>query len=228
MTCDPPERMRQSTDSLFDRIAFEIYLIRHGETRMNRERRYLGRSDVPLDEEGREKLYRLLAAGHVPDIDFLVSSPLKRCLESAEIFFPNRPPDYIDEDFTERDFGTFEGETYDDLIKRPEYVVWLADQGAGRPPQGESQQEIMARVQTALARLIDRVLNKRVQEPALRSVAVMAHGGVIMEIMKLLGFTDYYSWQLTNGSWIRLPVDAEGRLLDLKPQIGGGIVGRMV
>jgi alpha-ribazole phosphatase len=226
--CGLPEVLKEPAHSVFATPAFSLYLIRHGETGMNRERRYLGQMDVPLDEPGRQAIQELTALGHFPKLDYYVSSPLRRCLQTAKIIYPDMEPRLVDPRFIERDFGEFEGERFEELILRPEYVEWLDGQGAGKTPGGESQEEIQVRLRAGWSDLIKSALNEEKAAGGRLSVGLIAHGGVIMELMKSLGFTDYYSWQLTNGSWIQLFLDRRGRLVDIPPRIGGGTVGRAV
>lgn len=226
--CGLPEVLKEPAHSVFATPAFSLYLIRHGETKMNRERRYLGQMDVPLDEPGRQAIQQMTALGHFPKLNYYVSSPLSRCLQTAKIIYPDMEPRFVDPRFMERDFGEFEGERFEELILRPEYVEWLDGQGAGRAPGGESQDEIQIRLRAGWSDLIESALNEEKVSGGRLSVGLIAHGGVIMELMKNLGFSDYYSWQLTNGSWIQLFFDRKGRLIDIPPRIGGGTVGRAV
>ncbi|MBS0410216.1 MAG: histidine phosphatase family protein, partial [Proteobacteria bacterium] len=64
-----------------------IYLIRHGQTEFNRERRYQGRCDSPLTEVGRRQAHAVgVRLSELGVTDFrLVSSPLGRTLETAAI-----------------------------------------------------------------------------------------------------------------------------------------------
>ena len=64
-----------------------IYLIRHGETDWNHVGRVQGHTDIPLNECGREQMKRVaeVLAGLPERMDVIVSSPLLRALESAEI-----------------------------------------------------------------------------------------------------------------------------------------------
>lgn len=64
-----------------------IYLLRHGETDWNREGRLQGRTDIPLNEAGREQVRRAadILAARSPHIELIVASPLARARESAEI-----------------------------------------------------------------------------------------------------------------------------------------------
>ena len=96
-----------------------IYLIRHGETDWNHQRRRQGRRDVPLNEAGREQMLR---CGHLLaklPVDAIVSSPLSRALDSAAIFAEcvGFPKDGIvaEEGLIERDFGDVDGMTKAEL-----------------------------------------------------------------------------------------------------------------
>ena len=56
-----------------------VYLIRHGQTQGNLERRYIGSTDQPLCPAGREAL------GPLPPVDRVYASPLRRCRETAAL-----------------------------------------------------------------------------------------------------------------------------------------------
>lgn len=81
-----------------------IDLVRHGMTRGNEERRYIRITDEPLSERGRKLAEQCMY--EMPEIVF--SSPLKRCVETAEILYPDQDI-YIIEELRECDFGIFEG-----------------------------------------------------------------------------------------------------------------------
>ena len=68
------------------KIPMRIDLIRHGMTRGNEERRYIGITDEPLSERGRKLAEQCMYER--PEIVF--SSPLKRCVETAEILYPDQ------------------------------------------------------------------------------------------------------------------------------------------
>ncbi|MBR6458835.1 MAG: histidine phosphatase family protein [Actinomycetaceae bacterium] len=91
-----------------------LYLIRHGETQLNRERRLAGWTDVPLNENGRELAHvtgKALAETH---FDAAFSSPLMRAFETARIILSHNTasspdlPITIDERLKEINFGTWE------------------------------------------------------------------------------------------------------------------------
>lgn len=95
---------------LWDEKLMKIYIIRHGETDWNVVKRLQGRSDIPLNEEGR-RLARVTAEA-LTDIPFtrIYTSPLLRAKETAMIIKGNRDiPMIEDERIQEISFGIYEG-----------------------------------------------------------------------------------------------------------------------
>lgn len=90
-----------------------IYLIRHGETDWNIERRLQGREDTELNANGIRQAEACGKAFLNIPVDGVVSSPLKRAKQTAEIIasFLDVPKVLIDDDFIERDFGKLSGFT---------------------------------------------------------------------------------------------------------------------
>lgn len=89
-----------------------LYIVRHGETEWNVTKRFQGRTDIPLNEKGREEA-RKTAEG-IKDfmIDLVISSPLSRAKETAEILVEGRKiPIWVDERLEEISFGVMEGKT---------------------------------------------------------------------------------------------------------------------
>jgi broad specificity phosphatase PhoE len=83
-----------------------LYLVRHGRTRYNAERRLLGRLDVDLDELGRRQAHALGQVGFLHDASRVVSSPLARAVDTAKAL---GPPVTIDPGWTEIDYGIYDG-----------------------------------------------------------------------------------------------------------------------
>jgi ribonuclease H / adenosylcobalamin/alpha-ribazole phosphatase len=131
-------------------------LLRHGQTPMSVQKRYAGRSDVPLTDVGVDQAAaaakRLASAG----IGVIVSSPLQRATRTAqEVAEVTGAPVLIDEGFRETDFGAWEGLTFAEVRQRwpAEMTAWLADP-AVPPPGGESFAEVSARVTEARERVL--------------------------------------------------------------------------
>jgi probable phosphoglycerate mutase len=131
-------------------------LLRHGQTEMSVQKRYAGRSDVPLTETGVRQVVaaakRLASAG----LSVIVSSPLQRAVQTAqEVAAATGAAVVTDEGFRETDFGAWEGLTFAEVRERwpGEVTTWLADPAVA-PPGGESFAEVSNRVTEALHRVL--------------------------------------------------------------------------
>jgi ribonuclease H / adenosylcobalamin/alpha-ribazole phosphatase len=144
-------------------------LLRHGQTPMSVQRRYAGRTDVPLTEVGVQQAAaaakRLASAG----LGVIVTSPLQRTVQTAQAVAAVTGAAVItDGGFRETDFGAWEGLTFAEVRERwpAEMSAWLADPEVA-PPGGESFTDVSARVTEAL----DRVLAAR----AGQTVLIVSH-----------------------------------------------------
>ena len=144
-------------------------LLRHGQTPMSVQKRYAGRTDVPLTEVGVQQAAaaakRLAQAG----IAAIVSSPLQRTVRTAEeVSAATGVPVVTDDGFRETDFGAWEGLTFAEVRERwpSEMTAWLADPSVA-PPGGESFAQVSERVTAALHRVL--------AERADRTVLIVSH-----------------------------------------------------
>ena len=131
-------------------------LLRHGQTPMSVQKRYAGRSDVPLTDLGVQQAVaaakRLASAG----LDVIVTSPLRRAVQTAEeVAAATGVPVVTEAGFRETDFGAWEGQTFSEVRERwpAELTSWLADPAVA-PPGGESFAEVSERVTDALHRVL--------------------------------------------------------------------------
>lgn len=93
-----------------------VYMVRHGETDWNGAHRMQGRSDIPLNERGREQAS--CAAKALADVPFdvIYTSPLSRAEKTAEIIRGKRNIPLIEEKgFMEIDLGKWDGHTPDEM-----------------------------------------------------------------------------------------------------------------
>ncbi len=92
-----------------------IYLLRHGETDWNLIGKVQGREDIPLNETGRAQAKRCAAAFLNTGIKLIVTSPLSRAVQTANIISDSisGAKVIIDEGLIERDFGKMSGMAYD-------------------------------------------------------------------------------------------------------------------
>lgn len=157
----------------------KLILIRHGKTKGNREKRYIGKTDEPLEKN-------TVIVKKYPKTDIVISSPMKRCIMTANLIYPDKKIFIID-NLSETDFGEFENKTYEELKKDRRYIEWISSDGNIACPGGESRNEFSKRCVEAYKEIKE---NFRYE-----NVAVIAHGGTIMSIMNHIfkgNFYDYY------------------------------------
>ena len=187
----------------------EIVLIRHGKTEGNKEKRYIGRTDQPLSEEGIAGIKENL--GRYPSVEKVYASPMKRTRQTAELIYPGQAPELVD-GLREMDMGVFEGKNHAELKNRPSYILWVATRGKISIPGGESMKDFGKRTMDAFTQVLGDM-----QAEGIKRSAVVAHGGTIMSIVSQLADDDYYNYMVNNGAGFRLTLDDDGKLLDLKP-----------
>jgi len=130
-----------------------VLLVRHAQTAWNRERRMLGRTDIPLDEAGRAQA-RALADWLAPmPLTAVWSSPLLRAMQTAEALAASRAlPVRPLEGLRELDQGELEGRHFNDLLQ--EYATFFAafraDPASTCVPGGESLGACQSRAWEAL------------------------------------------------------------------------------
>ncbi len=179
-------------------MAVLIYLLRHGETAYNAEKRYQGVRDIPLSDAGRAKLRR---ADFSPRTVYV--SPLCRARESASILFPTAAQTVVP-GLREMCFGAFEGRNYEEMEHDPAYRAWVDGGCMGRCPGGESRVEFSERVCAAFERLADAAV--RAGE---NTLVIAAHGGTQMAVLERYAVPrrDYYAWCAPNGGGYILCAD---------------------
>ena len=141
-------------------------MIRHGETEWSRTGRHTGRSDVPLNDQGREEARDAARTLDGWSITRAYTSPLGRARETAELVEPARGL-AVDDDLVEWDYGVYEGRTTPEIREaEPAWSVWTHPMKGG-----ESIDDVGARVDRFLARVL--------VELDTGNAAVFAHGHVL-------------------------------------------------
>lgn len=88
----------------------KLYIVRHGETDWNKERRVQGHTDIPLNDYGRHLAEETARGMKNIRIDMAYTSPLSRARETAQIILGDRDvPLYDEERIKELGFGSYEG-----------------------------------------------------------------------------------------------------------------------
>ena len=201
----------------------KIYLVRHGETSLNARGCYYGRTDVGLSGRGRRQAEELRNFfGQIP-LDAVVTSPLKRAAETAEIILSGRGTMaegagrdstteaikiYRDERLCEQDFGIFEGLTYRELTKRyPEQLdAWNRDYFGYRIPEGESFLDVRRRVELFFGDLKERAATAG-RESALLLVAHKGTLGHFLAVSLGLPPEGYWNFVFEQGCYSRIDLE---------------------
>ncbi|MBR0413611.1 MAG: histidine phosphatase family protein [Clostridia bacterium] len=174
---------------------YKIHLVRCGLTEANLQGRYLGRDDVPVCDKGIEQLKYFKETFTYPPVQAVFTSPLQRCKQTAAMLFPGAPMVEIP-NFTEYDFGEFEGFTAEELKGNEAFERWLGDSGDAAPPFGESNNHFKARVAIDFEKVVDGLIKTGTTESA-----IVTHGGVLMWILSFFGLPEapMHDWLCESG-----------------------------
>lgn len=158
----------------------KLHLIRHGLTSANLTGVYAGSgTDLPLCPEGEAQLAALKKQYRYPEVKLVLTSPLLRCRQTAEILFPGAQLIGID-DLREISFGAFEGKSAAELAQNPAFHDWLDPKKQLTPPGAESGADFAKRAGKALSRICEFALKSDTRE-----LAVITHGGLIMTALAM-------------------------------------------
>ncbi|MGC9140550.1 histidine phosphatase family protein [Athalassotoga sp.] len=137
-----------------------FYLLRHGQTDSNLSGIIQGQSiDVPLNEEGIEQSQKIaeLLKGHVSRI---VSSDLLRAYQTARIIGDILEVEIeTDKRLREMNYGSWEGNFLDELMKTPEGRVWIENPSKWRIENSESVLDVQNRIIQAIKEYVQRYDN---------------------------------------------------------------------
>lgn len=153
----------------------ELIVIRHGETDWNRQNRFQGQIDVPLNAAGEAQVQRLAERLLSEKFDAVVCSDLLRARATARVAAPpSALPAVTEPLWREQSFGVLEGLDVPTIIaKHPElWSSWTRhDADFALPGGGESVREFHARVLRAVRVVVQRHEGQR--------VAIFTHGGAL-------------------------------------------------
>lgn len=156
-----------------------IYLLRHGLTDWNAQKKIQGRTDVPLNEAGRQMARDARKQYGDLHFDVCFCSPLVRARETAEIFLEGRgTPIVTDERLMEMSFGICEGEEH--VFSHPEsplYPLFKDPVHYKAVEGGESFEELFARTGAFLEKIAYPA------EKEGKTVLIVAHGAAITSMI---------------------------------------------
>ncbi|HYG57726.1 MAG TPA: histidine phosphatase family protein, partial [Symbiobacteriaceae bacterium] len=153
-----------------------FYIVRHGETDYNRDGRYQGQTDIPLNDHGRAQ--GRYAARRLAGIalDTIYSSDLSRAAETARLVAGDRPV-VLEPRLREIHVGRVAGMGWAEIAEA-EPAFWVAfqvDSATARFPDGESAADLQRRAVEALE-----AIHRQYPEG---HVGIITHGGVIKTIV---------------------------------------------
>ena len=173
-----------------------IYIVRHGETEWNANNKVLGRTDIPLNSNGKKQARELACSLTDLKIDVFLCSPLSRARQTADIISEAIGLEYkIDDRLIEQDFGEFEGiNRFTDEYQQAkrEYFV--------RYPGGESYFDMAARVFPLIEELSE------------VNALLVTHGGIcriVRSYFEDLGNEDFVRFSQGNCEMRAYPLSGE-------------------
>ena len=163
----------------------ELWLLRHGETTWNAERRIQGQTNTPLSDLGIRQAKALAKRLKGIHFDQVYSSDLDRASHTANLALANSKP-MFDQRLREIHFGIFEGKRHADFSPEEEahYAHHKEDPYERRIPGGECWRDLGERAESWLKDL-----------PREGKVIAFSHGGTIRStLFRLIGYPNNYEW----------------------------------
>lgn len=168
-----------------------LYVVRHGETNLNKKKVYQGWIESHLTEEGKEQCKLLKNKLSDEKFDVVITSPLKRAVQTSEIIIGRDYDKLIScKAFKELNFGLWEAMHYKEIEKSypNEWELWGKDWINYTIPGGESFNMFYSRVEIGLKNMLEDYKDK--------TVLLVSHEGVLKVItIMLLNLTMEHYWR---------------------------------
>lgn len=151
-----------------------LYITRHGETEWNKSRRFQGHKNSALTDKGVLGAKLLSQRFSDIEVDAIISSPLLRAYETAQIVRGDKPVSIITDDgLKEINLGDFEGMTYGEIEGKYKSALRKIEDNPydNCYPNGENLLGFYDRVVKAVENIIKNYENK--------SLLIVAHGGTV-------------------------------------------------
>jgi broad specificity phosphatase PhoE len=177
--------------------------MRHGETPWNREGRVMGKNPIELDEDGRRQVESAIPLARALAPNLIVSSPLARARQSAEIIGHGVGIAEIIEDprLSEVEYGRWEGMVYDDLVRDAHYIHYRERPLDEPTPGGETMYDVQSRGVAAVRHTIAANRGKR--------VLFVSHGDIIRTVLchfMRLGLENFRRIRIDNATFFGIQI----------------------
>jgi probable phosphoglycerate mutase len=211
-----------------------LLLVRHGETEWNRQTRFQGQIDVPLNDNGRNQAQK--AGEFLKDvaIDFAVSSSMQRPKETAEIILRQHPDIKLDlqDGLREISHGLWEGKLESEIEQEfpGELHRWRTTPAEIQMPEGENLQQVWDRSVVAWQAIVQTALDNQ-----LKTGLVVAHDATNKTLLcHILGLPADNFWNFRQGngavSVIDYPNGLDGfpvlEAMNITAHLGGGVLDK--
>jgi phosphoserine phosphatase len=208
-----------------------LLLVRHGETEWNRQGKFQGQIDIPLNDHGRQQAQK--AGEFLKDvkIDFAVSSSMSRPKETAEIILQPHPDVSLDVDAGLREIshGLWEGKFEKEIEQEfpGELERWRMIPASVQMPEGENLQQVWERSAIAWRKIVNTGLDQHYQIGL-----VVAHDATNKSLLcQILGLPAENFWNFRQGngavSVIDYPNGLDGfpvlQAMNITAHLGGGV-----
>lgn len=196
-----------------NRNGSRLLLVRHGETEWNRQKRFQGQIDVPLNNNGHAQARRASEFLANVKIDKAFSSPMLRPKDTALEILSKHPDIKLElfEELKEISHGLWEGKFEHEIEAEfaGQLDIWQSQPETVQMPEGENLQQVWDRIAIVWQKIVESV-------PAGETALVVAHDAVNKAILCLLfDFTPEQFWVFKQGnggvSVIDYPQGADGR-----------------
>lgn len=186
-----------------------IYLVRHGETELNRKKLYYGWTDVPLTLNGEAQCQLIKENLNKVSFDVIITSPLIRVIHSSEIITGlNKDQFKIYPELKELNFGKWENLHYTEIKKiyNEEWLQWAKDWQDFCIPEGESFNTFYNRVNLCFDKILEKYSGK--------TILIVGHQGVLKIIATLilnLKVEQYWTFNFKFGTYSLFQIDKGGK-----------------
>jgi alpha-ribazole phosphatase len=179
-----------------------VYLVRHGVTDYNKKGCYYGWTDCSLAPEGIEQAEALRLVFDKIQYDVILSSDLKRALETANIISGAREL-LIDNRLRELNFGKWEAKNHQEIMTtyKEHWNLWMEDWLNAAPTEGESFTTMYNRI----CQCMDDVLNKYKD----KNIVIVSHNGslrIIAAYLLGLGLDKTWCFSFEHGRYSLLEI----------------------
>ncbi|QZZ20326.1 histidine phosphatase family protein [Leptothermofonsia sichuanensis E412] len=183
------------------RTGHRLLLVRHGETNWNRDKRFQGQIDVPLNEMGRVQSGQAAEFLKPVPIRYAVTSPMLRPKETAEIILQHHPDVdlELEDNLREISHGLWEGKLETEIEQEYPGMLeqWQNAPETVQMPEGENLHQVWERAIAAWDGIVQSAYQR--QEPGI--TLVVAHDAINKAILcYVLGLGPNYFWSFKQGN----------------------------